>query len=204
MFAQTGDGSLWIMNSNELSGDSKDENTSREELVLHALEPNCQDFNSRERTTKGTKPNSFNCTGKGMQESSSNRLNSAFCCHMHNHLRKHGNAGENQELMEPTVGRRCSSAAALPEQSLASTELNLERKTAESPELLVSDKLVPPLSVDNSCPADSCTIHSEGSRLAPVVQKSPVELSRENRENETKINCVQGFVQEDNCYMKVA
>ncbi|XP_030337617.1 interleukin-4 receptor subunit alpha isoform X2 [Strigops habroptila] len=201
---QTSGGSLWIMNSNELSSDSKDENTSREELLLHVLEPNCQDFNSRERTTKGTKPNSFNCTGKGMQESSSNRLNTDFHCHMHNHLRKHGNAGENQEVMEPAVGRRCGSAAALPEQSLASTRLSLERKTAEPPELLVSDKLLPPLSVDNSCPADSHTIHSEGSRLAPAVKKRPVELLRENRKNERKMSCVRGLVQEDNCYMKVA
>ncbi|XP_065541056.1 interleukin-4 receptor subunit alpha isoform X2 [Lathamus discolor] len=198
--AQTGDGSLWIMTSHELSGDSKDENTSREELVLHVLEPKCQDFNSRERTTKGTKSNSFKCTGKGMQESSSNRLNTAF----HSHLRKHGNAGENQEVMDPAVGRRCSSAAALPEQSLASTGLNLERKTAEPPELLVSDKLMPPLSVDNSCPADSHTVHSEASRQAPAVQKRPVELLRENRENEREMICVQGLLQEDNCYMKVA
>ncbi|XP_061330165.1 interleukin-4 receptor subunit alpha isoform X1 [Pezoporus flaviventris] len=202
--AQTGGGSLWIMNSHELSGDSKDENTSREELMLHVLEPNCQDFNSRERTAKGTKPNSFKCTGKGMQESSSNRLNTAFCCHMHSHLRKHGNAGENREVMEPAVGRGCSSAAALPEKSLASTGLNLERKTAEPPELLVSDKLMPPLSVDNSCPTDSHTVHGEASRLAPAVQKRLVELLRENRENERKTNCVQGLVQEDNCYMKAA
>ncbi|XP_061205042.1 interleukin-4 receptor subunit alpha [Neopsephotus bourkii] len=184
--AQTSDGSLWIMNSHELSGDSKDEN------------------NSRERTTKGTKPNSFKCTGKGMQESSSNRLNTAFRCHMHSHLRKHGNAGENQEVMEPAVGRRCRSAAALPGKSLASTGLNLERKTAEPPELLVADKLVPPLSMDNSCPADSHTVHSEASRLAPAVQKRPVELLRENRDNERKMSCVQGLVREDNWYMKVA
>ncbi|KAM9557825.1 interleukin-4 receptor subunit alpha isoform 1-T1 [Guaruba guarouba] len=202
--AQTGDGSLWIMSSNELSGDSKDENTSREELVLHVLEPNYQDFDSRERATNVAKPNSFNCTGKGVQESSSNRLNTAFHCHMHNHLRKHGNAGENQEVMESAVGRRCGSAAALPEQSLASTGLNLERETAEPQELLVSDNLVPPLSVDNSCAADSRTVHSEGSRLAPAIQKRPVELLQENRKNERKMDCVLGLVQEDNYYMKVA
>ncbi|XP_010170027.2 interleukin-4 receptor subunit alpha, partial [Antrostomus carolinensis] len=56
---QASDGSLWIINSNELSGDSKDENTSRDEQLLHLLELNCQDFNSRERTIKQTNPNSF-------------------------------------------------------------------------------------------------------------------------------------------------
>ncbi|KAM6196835.1 interleukin-4 receptor subunit alpha [Sarcoramphus papa] len=201
---QTSDGSLWIINSSELSGDSKDENTSRDEQLLHLLEMNCQDFNSRERTVKGTKPNSFNYTGKRMQESSSNRLNTDFHCPTHNHLRKLGNAGENKEVIKHAVGRRCGSAASLPEESLDSIGLNLERKTAEPLQLLVSDKLSPPLFVDNSCP-DSHTIHSEGSRLAPAGKKRPVELLRENnRKNEKKMKLVQALAQEDNCYMKVA
>ncbi|XP_009284785.1 PREDICTED: interleukin-4 receptor subunit alpha isoform X1 [Aptenodytes forsteri] len=199
---QTSDGSLWIINSNELSSDSKDENTSRDEQLLHLLELNCQDFNNRERTIKGTKPNSFNYTGKGTQESSSNRLNTDFQCHMHNHLGKLGNAGENKEVIKHAVGRRCGSATSLPEESLDSIGLNLERKTAE---LLVSDKLSRPLFVDSSCPPDSHTIHSEGSRLAPAFKKRPVELLRENnRKNEKKMKLVQAFAQEDNCYMKVA
>ncbi|KAM9291772.1 interleukin-4 receptor subunit alpha isoform 2-T2 [Morus bassanus] len=200
---QTSDGSLWVINSNELSSDSKDENMSRHEQLLHLLELNSQDLNSRERSIKQTKPNSFNYTGKGMQESSSNKLNTDFHCHTHNHLRKLGNAGENKEVIKHVVGR-CGSAASLPEESLDGTVLNLERKTAEPLELLVSDKLSPPLFVDNSCPPDSRTIHSEGSRLAPAVKKRPVELLRENnRKNEKKMKLVQALAQEDNCYMKV-
>ncbi|CAM9526350.1 unnamed protein product [Bubo scandiacus] len=202
---QTSDGSLWIINSNELSSDSKDENTSRDEQLLHLVELNCQDFNSRERTIKGTKPDSFNCTGKGTQESISNRRNTAFHCHTHNYLGKLGNAGENKEVIKHMVGRRCGSAAGLPEESLDSTGLNLDRKTAEPLELLVSDKLSPPLFVDNPCPSDSHTVCREGSGLAPAVKKSPVELLRENnRKNEKKIKLVQALAQEDNCYMKVA
>lgn len=202
---QTSDGSLWIINSNELSSDSKDENTSRDKQLLHLLELRCQDFSSRERTTKGTKPKGFNYTGKGMQESSSNRLNTDCHCHTHNHLRKTGNAGENTEVIKHVVGRRCGSAASLPEESLDSIELNLEGKTAEPLELLISGKLSPPLFVDNSCPSDSHSIHSEGSRLAPAVKKRPVELLRENnRKNEKKMELVQALAQEDNCYMKVA
>ncbi|XP_074914422.1 interleukin-4 receptor subunit alpha isoform X1 [Buteo buteo] len=202
---QTSDGSLWIINSNELSSDSKDENTSRDKQLLHLLELRCQDFSSRERTIKGTKPKSFNYTGKGMQESSSNRLNTDCHCHTHNHLRKTGNAGENKEVIKHVVGRRCGSAASLPEESLDSIGLNLERKTADPLELLVSGKLSPPLFVDNSCPSDSHRIHSEGSRLAPAVKKRPVELLRENnRKNEKKMELVQALAQEDNCYMKVA
>ncbi|XP_009491460.1 interleukin-4 receptor subunit alpha isoform X2 [Pelecanus crispus] len=197
---QTSDGSIWIINSNQLSSESKDENTSRDKQLLHFLELNCQDFNSGERTIKGTKADGFNYTGKGMQESSSNRLNTDFHCRMHNHLRKLGNAGENKEVM---VGRRCGSAASLPEESLDSIGLNLERKTAEPLELLVSDRLTP-LFVDNCCP-DSHSIHSEGSILAPAVKKRPVELLRENnRKNEKKMKLVQALAQEDNCYMKVA
>ncbi|KFQ42294.1 hypothetical protein N333_05984, partial [Nestor notabilis] len=113
------------------------------------------------------------------------------------------NAGERQEVREPVVGRRRSSAAALPEQSLPSTRLNLEGNTAESPELLVSDKLSPPFPVVNSCPADSHTIHRGGSRLAPAVKKRPVELLRENGKNERKMSGVRGLVQDDGCYMKV-
>ncbi|KFV98261.1 hypothetical protein N327_11441, partial [Fulmarus glacialis] len=102
------------------------------------------------------------------------------------------------------VGRRCGSAASLPEESLDSIGLNLERKTAEPLELLVLDKLSPPLFVDNSCPSGSHTIHSGGSRLAPAVKKRPVELLRENnRKNEKKMKLVQALAQEDNCYMKV-
>ncbi|KFQ99980.1 hypothetical protein Y956_00723, partial [Nipponia nippon] len=113
------------------------------------------------------------------------------------------NAGENKEVIKHVAGKRCGSAANLPEESLDSIGLNLERKTAEPLELLVSDKLSPPLFVDNSCP-DSHTIHSEGSRLAPAVKKRPVELLRENnRKNEKKIKLVQALAQEDNCYMKV-
>ncbi|KAM6080085.1 interleukin-4 receptor subunit alpha isoform 2-T3 [Theristicus caerulescens] len=202
---QASDGSLWIINSNELPSDSKDENTSRDEQLLHLLKLNCQDFNSRERTMKGTKLNSFNYTGKGIEESSRNRLNANFHCHTNNHLRKLGNAGENKEMIKHAVGKRCGSAASLPEESLDSIGLNLERKTAEPLELLVSDKLSPPLFLDSSCPSDSYTIHSEGSRLAPAVKKRPVELLGENnRKNEKKIKLVQALAQEDNCYMKVA
>lgn len=201
----TSDGSLWIINSNELSSDSKDENTSRDEQLLHLLELNCQDFNSREKTIKGTKPNSFNYTGRGMQESSSNRLNTDFHCHTHNHLRKFGNTEENKEVIKHAVGRRCGSAASLPEESLDSIGLNLERKTAEPLELLVLDKVSSPLFVDNSCPSGSHTIHSGGSRLSPAVKKRPVELLRENnRKNEKRMKLVQALAQEDNCYMKVA
>ncbi|XP_059682272.1 interleukin-4 receptor subunit alpha isoform X2 [Gavia stellata] len=202
--AQTSDGSLWIINSNELSSESKDENTSRDERLSHLLELNCQDFNSRERAIKGTKRTNFNYTDKGMQESSINRLNTDFHCHTHNHLRKLGSAGENKEVIKHVVGRRCGSAASLPEESLDSSGLNLEGKTAEPLELLVSDKLSPPLFVDNSCP-DSHTIHSEGSRLAPAVKKRPVELLMENnRKNDKKMKLVPAHAQEDNCYMKVA
>ncbi|XP_072734527.1 interleukin-4 receptor subunit alpha isoform X1 [Ciconia boyciana] len=202
---QASDGSLWIINSHELSSDSKDENASRVKELLHLLELNCPDFNSRERTIKGTKPNSFTYTGKGMQESSSNSLNTDFHCHMHNHFRKLGNTRENKEVIEHAVGRRCGSAASLPEESLGSIGLNLERKTAEPVELLVLDKLSPPLSVDNSCPPDSHTIHGEGSRLAPAVKKRPVELLRENNtKNEKKMKLIQALAREDNCYMKVA
>ncbi|KAM6121932.1 LOW QUALITY PROTEIN: interleukin-4 receptor subunit alpha [Phoenicopterus ruber ruber] len=45
---QTSDGSLWIISTNELSSDSKDENTGRDKQLLHLLELNCQDFNNRE------------------------------------------------------------------------------------------------------------------------------------------------------------
>ncbi|KAM6379565.1 interleukin-4 receptor subunit alpha isoform 2-T2 [Pluvialis apricaria] len=202
--AQSSDGSLWIINSSELSSDSTDEIGSRDEQLLHLLELNCQDFNSRERTIKGTKPNSFNCTAKGMQESSSNRLSTNFNCHTHSHLRKLGNAEENREVIKLAGGRRGGSAGSLPEESLDSIGLNLERKTAEPLEFLVSDKLSPALFVDNSCP-DSHTLHSEGSRLAPAVKKTPVELLRENnRKNEKKMKLVQALAEEDNCYMKVA
>ncbi|XP_032843479.2 interleukin-4 receptor subunit alpha isoform X2 [Tyto alba] len=203
--SQTSDGRLWIINSNELPNDRKYDNTSRDEQLLQLLKLNCQDFNSRERTIKWTKPNSFNYTGKGMQESSNSRLNTDFHCHMHNYLRKLGNAGENKEVIKHVVGRRrCDSAASLPEASLDVIGLNLKRKPAEPVELLVSGKVSPPLFLDNSCP-DSHAIQSEGSRLAPAVKKSPVELLRENnRKNEKKIKLVQALAQENNCYMKVA
>ncbi|KFP20682.1 hypothetical protein Z169_10858, partial [Egretta garzetta] len=114
------------------------------------------------------------------------------------------NAGENKEAIKHAVGRRCGSAGGLPEESLGSIGLTLERKTAEPLELLVSEELSTPLFVDNSCPSDSHTIHSEGSRLAPAVKKGPVELMKENnKKNEKKMKLVQALVQEDNCYMKV-
>ncbi|KFZ61965.1 hypothetical protein N321_03566, partial [Antrostomus carolinensis] len=114
------------------------------------------------------------------------------------------NVGENKEVIKHAVGRRCGSAASLPQESLDSIGLNLESKTAEPLELLVSDKLSPPLVEDNSCPSDSHTIGSEGSRLAPAVKKRAVELLRENnRKNEKKAKVVQAIAQEDNCYMKV-
>ncbi|XP_030315462.1 interleukin-4 receptor subunit alpha [Calypte anna] len=81
---QTSDGSLCILNSKELSCDSKHENTSRDEQLLHLSELNCQGFNVRERTAMGMKPNRFNYDGEGMQGSSSNRPNTDFQCHMHN------------------------------------------------------------------------------------------------------------------------
>ncbi|GAB0196411.1 interleukin-4 receptor subunit alpha [Grus japonensis] len=183
---QTSDGDLWIINFNELSSDNKDENIIRDEQLLRLLELNCQDFNSRERTIKGTKPNSFNYTGEGMCRSSSNRLNTDFRCHAHNRLRKLGNAGEYKEVIKHVVSRRYGSAESLPEESLDSIGLSLERKTAEPLELLVSDKLSP-LFVDNPYPSDSHAIHSEGSGLAAAVKKRPVELLRENnRKNEEK------------------
>ncbi|KFV61536.1 hypothetical protein N307_05904, partial [Dryobates pubescens] len=110
-------------------------------------------------------------------------------------------AGQNREVMQHAAGRKHGSVAALPEESLDSTGLNLERKTAEPLELLVSDESPPPPFVDN-CP-DSPTIHSEGSQLAPAVKKRPVELLRENRQNGKEMESVQGLAQEDNCYMKV-
>ncbi|KFV20641.1 hypothetical protein N340_11864, partial [Tauraco erythrolophus] len=114
------------------------------------------------------------------------------------------NAGEDKEVTKHVVGRRGGSVANLPEEPLDSIGLNLETKTAEPLELLVSDKLSPPLFVDNSCPSDSHTVHSEGSRLAPAVKKRSVELLRENnRKNEKKMKLVQTLAQEDNCYMKV-
>ncbi|XP_065501110.1 interleukin-4 receptor subunit alpha isoform X2 [Caloenas nicobarica] len=201
---QTGDGSLRIVSSSELSGDSKDENTSRDKQLLHLLELNCQDFNSRERTMKETKPTSFICAGEGLQESSSDRLSTAFHCHTHSCWGKLGSAGENKEVITPAVGT-CGSAVRSPEESLDSIGINLERKTAEPQELLVSDMLSPPLFVDNPCASDSHTIHREGSSLAPAVKERPVELLREdNRKNGEKMKLVQALAQEDNCYMKVA
>ncbi|XP_053813751.1 interleukin-4 receptor subunit alpha isoform X1 [Vidua chalybeata] len=71
---QTSDGSSWINSIYDLYGDSNDENTSRDEQLLHLLEMKCQDLNSRERATKATKWKSFNPTGKVMQEGGDNRL----------------------------------------------------------------------------------------------------------------------------------
>lgn len=68
------DTQTWINSTNELSGDSNDENTIRDEQLLHLLEMKCQDLNSRETATKGTKWKSFNPTGKVMQEGGDNRL----------------------------------------------------------------------------------------------------------------------------------
>ncbi|XP_035195337.1 interleukin-4 receptor subunit alpha [Oxyura jamaicensis] len=192
------DGSLWIINSNELPSDSKDENASRGKQPLHLLELNCQDFNNRERTLKGTNPNGCNCNGKGMQEDSSNKLNTVLCP-THNHLRKFGNEGENKQV----GSRRCGSTANLSEESLGSIELNL--KSVEPLGLLVSDKLSDPLYMDNHCPSDCLTVHAEGSRLAPAVKKRPAELLRENnRKNEKRNKALHALAQEDNCYMKVA
>lgn len=70
---QTSDGSPWINSANELSGVSNNENTSRDEQLLHLLEMKCQDLNSRERATKGTIWKSFNPSCKVMQEGD-NRL----------------------------------------------------------------------------------------------------------------------------------
>ncbi|KFQ23544.1 hypothetical protein N332_06527, partial [Mesitornis unicolor] len=95
-------------------------------------------------------------------------------------------------------------AGGSPEGSRDSTGGNLARKTAEPPELQVSDRLSPPRSVDTSCPSGAHTVHSEGSRRAPAVEKRPVKLLRaNNRKNEKKIKLVQALAQEDNCYMKV-
>lgn len=200
---QTGDGSLRIISSSELSGDCEDENTSRDKQLLHLLELNCQHFNSRERTMKETKPTSFICAGEGLQDSSSDRLSAAFHCHTHSCCGKLGSAGEKKEVT-PAVGT-CGSAARSPEESLGSVGINLEGKTAEPQELLVSDVLSPPLFVDDPCPSDSDTVHREGSRLAPAVKERPVELLRENiRKNGRKMKLVQALAQEDNCYMKVA
>ncbi|XP_047917681.2 interleukin-4 receptor subunit alpha [Anser cygnoides] len=192
------DGSLWIINSKKLPNDSKDENASRGKQPLHLLELNCQDFNNRERTLKGTNPNGYNCNGKGMQEDSSNKLNTVLCP-THNHLRKFGNEGENKQV----GSRRCGSTANLSEESLGSIELNL--KSAEPLGLLVSDKLSAPLCMDNHCPSDCLTVHTEDSRLVPAVKKRPAELLRENnRKNEKRIKLLHALAQEDNCYMKVA
>ncbi|KFQ68694.1 hypothetical protein N335_12613, partial [Phaethon lepturus] len=113
------------------------------------------------------------------------------------------NVGGKKEVIKYAVSR-CDLAGRLPEESLDSIGLNLERKAAEPLELLVSEKLSPPLFVDNPCPSDSHTICSEGSRLAPAVKKRPVELLRENnRKNEKKLKLLQVLAQDDNCYMKV-
>ncbi|XP_072791917.1 interleukin-4 receptor subunit alpha isoform X2 [Taeniopygia guttata] len=71
---QTSDGSPWINSAYELNGDSNEENTRRDEQLLHLLEMKYQDLNSRERATKATKWKSFNLTGKIMQEGGDNRL----------------------------------------------------------------------------------------------------------------------------------
>ncbi|XP_061849746.1 interleukin-4 receptor subunit alpha isoform X2 [Colius striatus] len=198
---QTSDGSHWITNSNELSSDGKDESTSRDDL----LELNYPDLNSRERTTKETKSNSFNCTGKGMQEKSSNSLNTNFDCHRHNHLRKLEGAEENKDMINHAVGRKCGSAPHLPEKSLDNIGLNLERKTAEPLEHLVSDKLSLHHFVDNFCPSESHIMHRKDSRPAAAVKKGLVESLKENsRKNEKKVKLVQALAQENNCYMKVA
>uniref|UniRef100_A0A8C3CJT8 Interleukin-4 receptor subunit alpha n=2 Tax=Cairina moschata TaxID=8855 RepID=A0A8C3CJT8_CAIMO len=184
--------------SNELPSDSKDENASRGKQPLHLLEVNCQDFNNRERTLKETSFNGYNCNGKGMQEDSSNKLNTVLCP-THNHLRKFGNERENNQV----GSRRCGSTANLSEESLGSIELNL--KSAEPLGLLVSDKLSAPLCMDNHCPSDCLTVHTEGCRLAPAVKKRPAELLRENnRKNEKRIKLLHALAHKDNCYMKVA
>lgn len=71
---RTSDSSPWINSANEMSGDSSDENASRDEQLLHLLEMKCQDLNSRERATKRTKWKSFNPSGEVMQEGGDNRL----------------------------------------------------------------------------------------------------------------------------------
>ncbi|XP_064376042.1 interleukin-4 receptor subunit alpha [Dromaius novaehollandiae] len=201
--SQNSDNRLWIINSNELSSDSNDENTIRDLQLLRLLEVNSQDFKSREKTIKGAKPDSFDCADKGMQESSSNRLNADFQCHTHTHLKKPGNTGENKEVIQHVVSRRWGSAGNLPEESLDRSGLSLKRKTADSLELPVIDKVAPPLSVDNSCPSYSCTIPNEGSKLTPLIKKRSAELLRENnRKNEKKVKLLQVLAQEDNCYMK--
>ncbi|XP_027523761.1 interleukin-4 receptor subunit alpha isoform X2 [Corapipo altera] len=201
---QTSKGSPWIDSSNEQSGDSNDENISREEQLLHLLELNCQDLNSRERTTQGTKQNSFNPTGKVMQESGNNKLNTDCHCHPHNHLRELGDAGGSEEMLKHVEGKGSGSAAGFPA-SLDSIRLNLGRKTAGPLELHISDKLSLHCLVNNSSPSDSHTIHSEDSRLALAVKKRPIELLRENsRKNEKKMKFAQALAQEDNCYMEVA
>ncbi|KAM6250020.1 interleukin-4 receptor subunit alpha [Porphyrio hochstetteri] len=179
---QPSDGSLWIISSNELRSDSSDEDTIRDEQLLHLLELSCHDCNSSERTVKGTKLTGFNSAGDGVRESSRNRLSTDLHCQMHNCLRKLGDTGEYKEVVKHTVSRRCGSAESLPEELLDS----IEGETAEPLELLVSNKLPPPLFLDSPHP-DSCTIHSKGSGLAPAVKKTPVELVRENnRKNELK------------------
>ncbi|XP_031981508.1 interleukin-4 receptor subunit alpha isoform X1 [Corvus moneduloides] len=201
---QTSDGSPWINSANELSGDSNDENTGRDEQLLHLLEMKCQDLNSRERAAKGTEWKSFNPTGKLMQDGGDNRLNTGFHCHSHNHLRELGDAGGSEEVLKHAEGGSCGSAASLPA-SLDSIGLNLDRKTAEPLELHVSDKALPCHLVSNSYPSDSHTTHSEDSRLALAIKKRPIELLRENsRKNEKKMKLVQTLAQEDNCYMEVA
>ncbi|XP_009665279.2 interleukin-4 receptor subunit alpha isoform X1 [Struthio camelus] len=201
--SQNSDNRLWIINSNELSN-SKDENTIRDFSSNKCNSCNSQDFKSREKTIKGTKPDTLDYAGKGMQKSSSNILNADFQCHIHTHLKKLGNTRENKEVIQHVVSRRCGSAANLPEKSLDSSGLSLKRKTADSLDLLVVDNLSP-LSVNNSCPPYSCTIRNEGSKLTPLVKKRPAELLRENnRKNEKKVKLLQVLAQEDNCYMKVA
>ncbi|KGL82362.1 hypothetical protein N309_01284, partial [Tinamus guttatus] len=110
---------------------------------------------------------------------------------------------ENKEVMQHVAVRRLGSAASLVEESLDSGVRSLKRKTADSLELLVVDKLSPPLSVDSSCPFYSCTIPNEGSKLTPLIKKKTAELLREkNRKNEKKVKLLQLIAQEDN-YMKV-
>ncbi|XP_069726702.1 interleukin-4 receptor subunit alpha isoform X2 [Phaenicophaeus curvirostris] len=203
--AQTGHGSLWIIHSNELSRDSRDENASSGKQLLHLLELNCQNLYSGESTIRGSKPDSCNYAGKGVQESNSNSLNPRFHCHTHKHLRKLENAGENKEVMKHPLGRRCGSVGSSLEESLDSVGLNTESETVELLELLGSDKPLAPLFVQNSCPSDSFTIHREGSRLASADKARSVELWRENiGESEKRAKLVQALAQEDNCYMKVA
>lgn len=201
---QTSDGSPWINSANELSGVSNNENTSRDEQLLHLLEIKCQDLNSRERATKGTKWKSFNPSGKVIQEGGDNRLKYWLPLPLTQPLEgtwRCRGKWRGAEACRWGWGLWLSSQLT----SMAGQYwAKLGQKNCRGPGAPWLRQGVT-LSSCNSYP-DSHAIHSEDSRLALAVKKiRPVELLMEDsRKNEKKMKLVQTLAQEDNCSMEVA